>query len=61
MTTQIHKIARARTTVVDMPEDAVARIVHKDAGRFVGKPVVTYEDNALVVAYADGTQVSLTL
>lgn len=61
MKTDMHKIARATDTVIDLAEGRAAKIVHKDGAAFRGKAAVFVEDNALVLTYADGTSVSLAL
>ena len=61
MKTETHLIDRAQDSCVSLPKDTIARIKHKDGARFVGEAYLTAEDNTLVVAYADGTTVSVAL
>lgn len=61
MTTETHKIDRAAETTIALNDGAVARIVHKDGSSFAGRAAVMMDEGALIVAYADGTSVALTL
>lgn len=60
MKTETYLIDRLADTPVVLAENTVAKIMQTDGRAFVGNAYMTEQDGALVVAYADGTSVSLT-